>query len=69
MKTGSNKDINRDHKKFPVVKLNVAQHDPVGGVRRPYNLNPRMLTEKHNDEKLAITVMIVGFGLIAYRFS
>ena len=52
-----------------MVKLNVAQHDPVGGVRRPYNLNPRMLTEKHNDEKLAITVMIVGVGLIAYRFS
>ena len=51
MKIGSNKDINRDHKKFPVVKPNVAQHDPVGG-RRPYNLNLRMLTEKHNDEKL-----------------
>ena len=24
MKIGSNKDINRDHKKFPVVKPNVA---------------------------------------------
>ena len=67
MKIGSNKDINRDHKKFPVVKPNVARHDPVGG-RRPYNLNLRMLTEKHNDEKLAITVMIVEVGLIAYHF-
>ena len=67
MKIGSNKDINRDHKKFPVVKPNVARHDPVGG-RRPYNLNLRMLTEKHNDEKLAITVMIVGVGLISYQF-
>ena len=52
MKIGSNKDINRDHKKFPVVKPNVAWHDPVGGVARSYNLNLRMLTEKHNDEKL-----------------
>ena len=34
IKIGSNKDINRDHKKFPVVKPNVARHDPVGG-RRP----------------------------------
>ena len=67
MKIGSNKDINRDHKKFPVVKPNVARHDPVRG-RRPYNLNLRMLTEKHNDEKLAITVIIMGVGLIAYHF-
>ena len=28
----------------------------------------KMLTEKHNDEKLAITFLIVGAGLIAYRF-
>ena len=34
MKIGSNKDINRDRKTFPVVKPNVARHDPVGG-RRP----------------------------------
>ena len=27
-----------------------------------------MLTERHNDEKLAITILIVGFGLIAYHF-
>ena len=67
MKIGSNKDINRDHKKFPVVKPNVARHNPAGG-RRPHNLNLRMLTEKHNDEKLAITVMIVEVGLIAYHF-
>ena len=67
MKIGSNKDKNRDHKTFPVVKPNVARHDPVGG-RRPFNLNPRMLTEKHNDEKLVITAMTVGVGLIAYHF-
>ena len=28
----------------------------------------KMLTEKHNDEKLAITFLIVGAGLIAYHF-
>ena len=67
MKTGLNKDINRDHKKFPVVKSNVAQHDPVRA-RRPYNLNLRMLTEKHNDKKLAIAAMVVGVGIIAYHF-
>ena len=68
MKTGSNKDINRNHKKaFPVAKPDVARHDPVEG-RRPYNLNLRMLPEKHNDEKLAITILIVWVGLIAYNF-
>ena len=67
-KIGSNKDINRDHKTFPVVKPNVARHDPVGG-RRSYNLNLRMLTEKHNDEKLAITAMIVGLGLLLIIFG
>ena len=30
-KSGSNKDINRDHKKFPVVKPNLVRHDPVRG--------------------------------------
>ena len=66
-KTGLNKDINKDHKKFPVVKPDVARHDPVGK-RRPYNLNLRILTEKHNDEKLAVTVMIVGLGLLLITF-
>ena len=66
MKIVSNRDINRDHKKLTppdVPKKTVipaAQHDP------PHNL--KMLTEKHNDEKLAITLLIVGTGLIAYHF-
>ena len=67
MKIGSNKDINRDHKKFPVVKPDVDRHDPVEG-RRSYKLSLRMLTENHNDEKLAIAILIVGVGLIAYHF-
>ena len=66
MKIGSNKDINRDHKKLTPsdvpkkIVIPAVQHDP------PHNL--KMLTEKHNDEKLAITIFIVGTGLIAYHF-
>ena len=30
--------------------------------------NLKMLTGKHNDEKLAITFLILGAGLIAYHF-
>ena len=66
MKIGSNRDIIRDHKKLTPpdvpkkIRIPVAQHDP------PHNL--KMLTEKHNDEKLVITLLIVGTGLIAYYF-
>ena len=65
MKIGSNKDINKDHKKLPVtppgddmpkIVIPVVRHD-----------NPKMLTDKHNDEKLVITLLIVGTGLIAYH--
>ena len=65
MKIGSNKDINKDHKKLPVtppdddmlkIVIPAAQYD-----------NLKMLTEKHNDEKLAITLLIAGGGLIAYH--
>ena len=31
--------------------------------------NSRMLAKKHNDEKLAIRILIVGAGLIAYHFG
>ena len=69
MKIGSNRDINRDHKKLtppdvPNTVIPEAWHDPVG-TTIPHNL--KMLTEKHNDEKLAITLLIVGGGLIAYH--
>ena len=66
MKIGSNRDINRDHKKLTLpdvpkkIVIPAAQHQP------PRNL--KMLTEKHTDEKLAITFLIVGSGLIAYHF-
>ena len=66
MKIGSNRDINRDHKNLTPpnvpkkIVIPAVQHKP------PHNL--KMLTEKHNDEKLAITLLIVGTGLIAYHF-
>ena len=60
MKIDSNRDINKDHKKLPPnvpkIVIPAVQHDL------------KMLTEKHNDEKLAITLLIVGDGLIAYYF-
>ena len=64
MKIGSNRDINRDYKKLPgvpkIIVIPAVQHD------LPHNL--KMLTEKQNDEKLAITLLIVGTGLIVYHF-
>ena len=73
MKIGSNRDINRDHKTLAVAKPDVhkkivipaARHDLVG-TTIPHNL--KMLTKKQNDEKLVITLLIVGTGLIAYHF-
>ena len=66
MKIGSNRDINRDHKKLTPpdepkkIVIPAFQHDP------PHNL--RTLFKNHNDEKLAITILIVGAGLIVYHF-
>ena len=44
----------------PIKDHLAVQHEQIG--------NPKMLAEKHNDEKLAITILIVGAGLIAYHF-
>ena len=70
MKIGSNRGINRDHKKLSPRNLSntvipAAQHDAVGTTIL-HNL--KMLTEKHSDENLAITVLNVVAGLIAYHF-
>ena len=52
MKIGSSRDIARDHKKLILrgvtkkIVIPVVQHDP------PHNL--KMLTEKHNDEKVVV---------------
>ena len=67
MKIGSNRDINRDHRKLAPpdepkkIVIPAYQHDP------PHNL--RTLFKNHNDKKLAITILIVGTGLILYNFS
>ena len=64
MKTGSNRDINKDHKNVPPPDDDVPK-TVIPAVRHD---NRKMLTEKHNDEKLPITLLIVGAGLIAYHF-
>ena len=71
MKIGSYRDINRDHKKLTLLDVPkktvtpAARHDVVG-TTIPHNL--KILTEKHDDEKVAITILIVRSGLIAYHF-
>ena len=66
MKIGSNRDINRDHKKLTPPDVLKKLVIPVAQHNLPHNL--KMLNEKHNDEKIAITLLIVGTGLIAYHF-
>ena len=60
IKIGSNRDINKDHKKLPLdvpkIVILTVRHDL------------KFLTEKHNDEKPATTFLIGGGGLIAYHF-
>ena len=62
-------ETNKGRKKLPVAKSDVLpkkimitafQHDPLN--------NLKMLTKKHNDEKLAITILTVEVGLLAYHF-
>ena len=70
MKIASNRDINRDHKKLtppdvPKTVISADRHEPAE-ITIPHNL--KMLIERYNDEKLAITLLIVGTGLIAYHF-
>ena len=65
MKIGSKRDINKDRKKLPDVHKVVASADQH---ETTISHNLKMLTEKHNDEKLAITFLIIARGLIAYQF-
>ena len=64
MKISSNRDINRDHKKLPPLDDNM----PKIVIPAARHENSKMLTKKHNDEKLVFTLLIVGTGLIAYHF-
>ena len=69
MKIGPNIEINKDKLPEPGdVKHDVLDKQPVKEHPMAQDDISRMLTEKHNDEKLAITLLIVGIGLIAYHF-
>ena len=61
MKIGSNRDINKDHKKLP---QDMPKKTVIPAVRHDL----KRLTEKHNDKRLAITLLTVGGGLIAYHY-
>ena len=66
MRLGSSKDIHKDHKKLSVI----SPDDDMPKIVIPAALHdsPKMHTEKHNDEKPVITLLIVEAGLIAYHF-
>ena len=63
MKIGSNRDINK--KKLLVTPPDDTSKKLIPAVQHD---NLKMLTKKHTDEKLVITLLIVGAGLIAYHF-
>ena len=62
MKTGSKRHNN--NKKLPFA-WPAARYDPL---ETTILHNLRMLTEKHNDEKLTITLLIVWLGLLLIIF-
>ena len=77
MEIASNKDINKDHKKLPMTLREPGKaEDTATKIHLMENTdkpiketgNQRMLAKKHNDEKLAITILIVKAGLVAYHF-
>ena len=80
MKIGSNKDINKVHKKSSVTSPGLDRVEGAAHAAHKINLmkstykpiketnNQRMLAEKHNNKKLAITILIVGAGLVAFHF-
>ena len=80
MKIDSNKDVNKVHKKSsanppdPDRVEDAAHAAPKTHLRKGTDKsikeknNQRMLAEKHNDETLAITILIVGAGLVAFHF-
>ena len=51
-----------------LATMSAKEQDPSQNEQVQETDNQRMLTEKHNDEKLAITILIVGAGLVAYHF-
>ena len=69
IKIGTNIEINKDKLPGPEnVKHDASDKQPIKEHAMAQGDNLRMLTEKHNNEKQAITFLIVGTGLIAYHF-
>ena len=77
MEIGSNRDINKDHKKLPQpepsnaegvvhatpkIHLIKSTDKPVKDHLAVKCGNPKMLGEKHNEDKLSITFLIKGLG-------
>ena len=67
MKIGLNKELNK------LTHIKAAEDDAPVKDKQSQKEDclmdkPKMLTEKHDDEKLAITLLIVGSGLTAYHF-
>ena len=74
MKIGSNRESNND-KKLTSSESDKREGDAPMKKRTDKSDNlaiqhdkSRMLSKEHSDEKLAITLLIVGAGLIAPRF-
>ena len=74
MKICSKKNTNKDHKKLPLIPRELGRAEDT--TPKMYKSikdheqtdNQGMLAEKYNDEKLAITILVLGAGLIAYHF-
>ena len=65
MKIGLNIETNKE---AGDVKHDASDKQPVKEHPIAQDDNSRMLAKKHDDEKLAIALLIVGTGLIAYHF-
>ena len=62
MNIGSNRDINKDHKRLPSDESKIV----IPAVRHDL----KMLAEKHNVEKLAITLLIGGrFNCLSFKIK
>ena len=79
IKIGSNRDINKEHKKLPKTPPGLGKAEGPAlkmdktiknqlAVQHDQIDNPEMFSKNHNDKKLAITIFMVGAGLNAYHF-
>ena len=71
MKIGSNKEINKFFLKLLMILQEPNREEdniPKIDVHAVQHYSSKMFVKKHNDEKLVITRLIVGTGIIAYHF-